>query len=904
MKHNYKRILTAALAVFAALMSGCVQEELPDNRETSYGYVQFKLYKESAYGTISKAIVEELPSMSAVSKVRVELQRGAQTISQTLTLTASDNNAAEFGLRSSKLRLLSGTYKVTGFTLFDAMDKELYLGETPGKALEITPGGMTIYDLTAKAAGRGSVIFTFVKDTSAFTPKTSTKSTGEIKRQYTLDEIATVSLELRDENNPSAQAIKVEDMSVDFIEDFSGEQHYDGNDGVVGHQTSYLECDSLIFLPAGEYKILQYTVLDEEDNLLETKRYDSNELASAESFVIEDNRTAEVDVPITLYEEDRYIQEYYKLKELWLALDGPNWSYTGESWPAGCNWDFDKDIDLWGDQPGVKIHPNGRIASIDFSGFGIKGECPAAIGEFTQLIQLYFGNHNEANNHYGHNSAAAAAYPINGSQEEKALWREKVNKAYRDELHPAYQMSPVCALALRLNGQESPAASSYANLTDDELSRLSAGGMKQADYSIELYDMNPGVLTNGLTKLPEELGNLKKLETLSIANAPIKADGFPSAAAMSRLTSVTDLEIYNCPNLGELPAGVASMPSVISFNFSNNGFSAEKAKSSLIALAKGASKDKLQILYYLENGLTELPAELGELSDLGMLDIARNEIGGTLPAFGDSFAPEEIILDNNKIKSIPDGFCSLDFLDSFSANNNELTEFPNIFSSKKNIIMTSISVAHNKITKLPEDFNGLRTVTLTLSGNPIKTFPKELAATDSYVEQIVMQQCGMEEFPEKCLNGKYTSSITVIDVQFNNLTDLPDDFNAEAMPYLYGVDLSSNSFSKFPFEPLNAASLTAYSIRGQRDKSTGARSLREWPTGLWQHTGLRGFYIGANDLRVISDDISTMIFYLDISDNPNIVFDASDICAAWQAGTYFLYYDRTQNIQNCDAMKE
>ena len=155
MKHNYKRILTAALAVFAALMSGCVQEELPDNRETSYGYVQFKLYKEAAY-----EIVEELPSMSAVSKVRVELQRGAQTISQTLTLTASDNNAAEFGLRSSKLRLLSGTYEVTGFTLFDAMDKELYLGETPGKALEITPGGMTIYDLTAKAAGRGSVIFT------------------------------------------------------------------------------------------------------------------------------------------------------------------------------------------------------------------------------------------------------------------------------------------------------------------------------------------------------------------------------------------------------------------------------------------------------------------------------------------------------------------------------------------------------------------------------------------------------------------------------------------------------------------------------------------------------------------------------------------------------------------------
>ena len=45
-----------------------------------------------------------------------------------------------------------------------------------------------------------------------------------------------------------------------------------------------------------------------------------------------------------------------------------------------------------------------------------------------------------------------------------------------------------------------------------------------------------------------------------------------------------------------------------------------------------------------------------------------------------------------------------------------------------------------------------------------------------------------------------------------------------------------------------------------------------------------------------------MIFYLDISDNPNIIFDASDICAYWEAGAYFLYYDKTQNILNCDSM--
>ena len=92
-------------------------------------------------------------------------------------------------------------------------------------------------------------------------------------------------------------------------------------------------------------------------------------------------------------------------------------------------------------------------------------------------------------------------------------------------------------------------------------------------------------------------------------------------------------------------------------------------------------------------------------------------------------------------------------------------------------------------------------------------------------------------------------------------------------------------------------------IRGQRDEQ-GERCLREWPTGVYQHTGLRGFYIGSNDLRKIDDTISTAIWTLDISDNPNITFDASDVCYAWENGAYILIYDKTQNITNCEAMLE
>ena len=444
-------------------------------------------------------------------------------------------------------------------------------------------------------------------------------------------------------------------------------------------------------------------------------------------------------------------------------------------------------------------------------------------------------------------------------------------------------------------------------MTTDEIAAMAAEELEPADFQIRPYDMNHGKLTNNLTGIHENIRYLTRLESLTIANSPITKEGFPSAEAFAQLSLVSELVIYNCPELTELPAGIERMGGIVQTNISNNGFTATGAEDALKRLATGASEDMIQILYFLQNNLETLPVEVGEMGRLGMLDVSYNSISGDLPAFGNiaTFTPEELHFDNNAIESVPDNFCSLDDLTTFTISNNKLEYFPNFFTSDKDAyVMSSIDVSSNDIKSLaPESgsFNGIRTKTLTLSGNPIKSFPKELGESDSYVEYILMQQCGMTEFPEGCLDGEFTSNLTSLDLQYNNLTELPEDFNAEHLPYLYGVDLSYNSFAEFPWEPLNSWSLTVYAVRGQR--ASMERCLREWPTGIYQHTGLRGLYLGSNDLRVISDTISQMIFYLDISDNPNISFDASDICAYWQAGAYNLFYDQSQDIKGCDAMK-
>ena len=94
MKHFNLWTAVAVLSVFSVLMSGCVSEELPDNRDKDYGYAQFKLYKASSYGKVTKAIVPELDLLSSAEKIRVELiSSDGQQIAQTLTLTASDAEA-------------------------------------------------------------------------------------------------------------------------------------------------------------------------------------------------------------------------------------------------------------------------------------------------------------------------------------------------------------------------------------------------------------------------------------------------------------------------------------------------------------------------------------------------------------------------------------------------------------------------------------------------------------------------------------------------------------------------------------------------------------------------------------------------------------------------------------------
>ena len=307
--------------------------------------------------------------------------------------------------------------------------------------------------------------------------------------------------------------------------------HFRETDDVEdGYQTSTCVCDTLLSLPAGEYKVVSYSVFDRGKKLLET-----NNKVNGTVFEVTDNSTTEAEVPVKLYESADYIKDYYALYEIWKSLNGEKWYYIGEDHPRGCNWDFNKDPDLWGDQPGVSLHSNGRVAMVNISDFGFSGHMSPALGQLTALVELYLGNHNDGN---------TTGYDPTVPLGKGTARRMERHSEYLNEVHRITQVSEPIARALAENGISIPEMSLYESMQEDEIIEAGTGKMR-----IQPKDMISGKINNGLKSLPKEIGNLTNLEQLFIANGEIET--LPEELA--NLTSCTDVEIYNCPKMTTFP---------------------------------------------------------------------------------------------------------------------------------------------------------------------------------------------------------------------------------------------------------------------------------------------------------------------------------------------------------------
>ena len=863
-----KSIIFLLSLLCATLVIGC--EKSVESLDAEYGHVQFRLLKEAQMEPSSRSS-EELEWLSDATKITVVLQCEGSTISQTLPLTSYDKQSAEWGLQSEKLRLMAGSYEVIGYYLYDSLDNMILTGDNCGK-FSVVAGGLEIKKIGIPTIERGIVGFALLK---AF-PTTRYEAEGD----YAFSSIKSVDITVKDKF--TGKKTTFEAMPTLYYETFV-EGSYDKELYESNGRSAYMICQTQYWLEAGDYVVTSYTTYSD------SKGNNTLEIATIEDlkteFTIADNQSSMVAVPIILSKTSERIKDYEALRKIWLALDGKNWTFYGEEYNAGANWDFNKDIDMWGEQPGVTLNADGRVVGLNFAGFGAKGVVPEAIGQLTELQTLYLGNHNEYIGGYDDGSSRISAMDYY----ERAIKRD-----VRRDLSPELQR---------------------ALMTKEELDRL---------HTAQRKDIAFGNLTNGISGITRAMMRLTKLEQFFIANAPITAESFfidveegspyyeeQASWSWSQFEQLMDIEIYNCPNLKRLPMEfLAGVPKLQSLNVAMNyGISGEQLKEDWEAFIDGESGDEIQILYLSYNNLQETPSHdyMKRMVKLGYLDCSSNKLE-VVHSLGKEISPATLIFDYNNIETITveegDYFCGMSQLETFSCSNNRLKRLPDLFSARSIYTMLSADFSSNEITELEnsDEWRGINTETLNLANNRLASLPKRIMQSGSSVQVLMLSANGMRTIEEGALTGANSKQLTTIDLSFNRLKELPyNDFSITNIPYLYGIDLSSNAFEAFPSAPLTVDRLTVLSIRQQRDDE-GNRTLKEWPTGIGTHKSMAALYIGSNDLRRIDDTISPYILLFEIKDNPNISIDLSTVCPYIEMGYYQLIYDSTQDIRGCDAL--
>ncbi len=846
-------LLILALLSSVLLFTGCTEEAEPVS-EPGYGYVQFHLFKKGSYTKAG----DKLEYLRDAAKIRVTLRsQDNDIITPVAVVEAVDKNLSEWGLQTAKIRLIAGKYTMTAYEIYDGLDNSVLVG-SPSETvvLDVKPNGIVSEDIALNVVDRGWAKFRLVKDLSEIV---GTKAGKDGADEHPFYGIQSVDLTVKNKNTGEITEITNIEVTHKFVD---GEKAADP-DYISGICVS----DTLVALKGGTYTVTKFrTYFDYFRKVYET----STNVAENE-FVVKDNQETDADVPVTLHTTSGHVQDALALREIWEALDGPNWR---------IKWEFNCDVDAWTANTGVQILGNGRVASLDLTGTGAKGAMPAAIAKLTELRKLTLGT-------IGYNAAAGGTTVTTGRKltyftPEDHEADRRLTIGTRD---PRSRFSKELQQSFEIAGDP-----------------VKPGVKSLSERMPVMY--KPEVNATDIVSLPDEINQLKNLEHITIAFSPIKT--FP--ADMSGLTALTDVEIFACTELTEFPKGLATCPKLTSLTYSFNVNTAVSSmEEGISAINNGPASKTIQLLYFPNQRIDNMP-DLSNIPRLSVLVIQ----GCGLKSFTAPFSKDQFFVQfmasDNELTSLPrdekGNFLAYNAeTEEVNFSGNKFTELPDIFDAKSAYQVGTVDFSKNQIASVEhgDAYRGIKAATFDISYNKLKELPVQLFGTSSSsISYLKIDGNGMEKISKEAIEGKYTYRTTTISMAYNKLKSLPDEFDSLTFPYLSGLDMSYNRFDYFPYTAVNNQYLSVFIFRHQRD-ADGDRCMRTWPAGIGQAlAGLRALYLGSNDIRVVTDELSYMIYNLDIQDNPNISIDVSAVCSYIKSGWFNLMYSPGQDIRGCD----
>jgi leucine-rich repeat protein SHOC2 len=149
----------------------------------------------------------------------------------------------------------------------------------------------------------------------------------------------------------------------------------------------------------------------------------------------------------------------------------------------------------------------------------------------------------------------------------------------------------------------------------------------------------------------------------------------------------------------------------------------------------------------LENfGLTgAVPAEVGRLSALWLLDLDNNQLTSLPPEIGQLASLRELYLDHNRLTSVPPEIGQLTSLAGLYLNGNWLTSLPAALGQLT--ALTRLDLDNNQLTSVPAEIGQLTSLNwLDLSGNRLTSVPAEIGQFTS-LKRLILEGNELTSLP-------------------------------------------------------------------------------------------------------------------------------------------------------------
>ena len=178
----------------------------------------------------------------------------------------------------------------------------------------------------------------------------------------------------------------------------------------------------------------------------------------------------------------------------------------------------------------------------------------------------------------------------------------------------------------------------------------------------------------------------------------------------------TELELSD-RGIKELPAEIGQLTNLTELDLSLNQLSSLPAEiGQLMNLTK---------LYLTSNQLSSLPAEIGQLANPTALDLSGNQLSSLPAEIGQLANLTELSLYSNQLRSLPAKIGQLTNLTKLDLSDNQLSSLPAEIGQLTNL--TDLYLYFNQLSLLPAEIGQLMNLTkLVLSGNKLSSLPAKI----------------------------------------------------------------------------------------------------------------------------------------------------------------------------------